>query len=78
MLEELRWSLSALSTSLPFGLSQLQQKASLKELERALHCLGIDKISAEKWHKLVGISTDGASANIAGSVLKDLVEIHMP
>lgn len=47
-----------------------------KVLEGGLQGLGISKISAEKCQKLVGISTDGASANIAASGLKGLVEGH--
>ena len=49
-----------------------------KVLENGLRCLGINEISAEKCHKLVGIGTDGASANIGGSALKGLVESHVP
>ena len=49
-----------------------------KVLENGLHCLGINKISAEKCHRLVGIGTDGASANVGGRGLKGLVEMHIP
>ena len=45
-----------------------------KVLESGLQGLGINDISAEKCNKLVGIGTDGASANIAGSGLKGQVE----
>lgn len=48
-----------------------------KVLEGGLQGLGISNISAEKCQKLVGISTDGASANIAASGLKGLVEGHL-
>ena len=47
-------------------------------MENGLHYLGINEISAEKWHKLVGIGTDGASANVGGRGLKGLVEMHIP
>ena len=43
-------------------------------LETGLKGLGITEISAEKCAKLVGIGTDAASANIAASGLKGLVE----
>ena len=46
----------------------------LKVLESGLQVLGINEISAENCKKLVGIGTDGASANIAASGLKGLVE----
>ena len=42
-----------------------------------LHSFGIEEISAEHY-KLVGIGTDGASANIAACALKGLVEQHVP
>ena len=43
-------------------------------IENALQDLGIDEISAEKCKKLVGIGTDGASANVAAGGLKGRVE----
>ena len=43
-------------------------------LEEGLLELGISDLSAEQCHKLVGIATDGASANIAAAGLKGLVE----
>ena len=43
-------------------------------LETALQGLGIKEVSAEKCQKLVGIGTDGATANIAASGMKGLVE----
>ena len=46
----------------------------LKVLESGLQVLGINEISAENCKKLVGIGTDGASANIAALGLKVLVE----
>ncbi len=48
-----------------------------KVLESALQGLGISEISAETCKKLVGIGTDGASANIAAAGLKGLVEGHL-
>ena len=47
-------------------------------LESALQRLGIHAIDAIQCHKLVGIATDGASANIAGGGLKGLVEQKLP
>lgn len=40
--------------------------------------IGINEINAEECKKLVGIGTDGASANIAAAGLKGLVEKHLP
>ena len=45
-----------------------------KVLESGLQELGISEISAELCKKLVGVGTDGASANIAAAGLKGLVE----
>ena len=36
--------------------------------------LGIQEVSLDECRKLVGVGTDGASANIAASGLKGLVE----
>lgn len=47
-------------------------------LEGSLQRLGIEAISAEQCKMLVGIGTDGASANIAAAGLKGLVEKHAP
>ena len=41
-------------------------------LQDSLQSLGIEAIDGEKCIRLVGISTDGALANIAGSCLKGL------
>ena len=49
----------------------------LEALESGLQGLGIKKISAEECKKLVGIVTDGASANIAAAGLKGLVERYL-
>ena len=43
-------------------------------IENVLQDLGIDEISVEKCKKLVGIGTDGASANVAAGGLKGRVE----
>ncbi len=43
-------------------------------LQGAVQSLGIQAIKAEECAKLVGIGTDGASANVAGRGLKGLVE----
>ena len=43
-------------------------------LEGALQILGIQAVDGTHCRKLVGIATDGASANIAGGGLKGLVE----
>jgi len=43
-------------------------------LKSVLQCLGIPSIDAEVCRKLVGVGTDGASANIAAWGLKGLVE----
>ena len=45
-----------------------------KVLESALQRLDIDAITKEKCSKLIGLGTDGASANVAASGLKGLVE----
>ena len=45
-----------------------------KVLESGLRGLGINEISAELCKKLVGVGTDGTSANIAAAGLKGLVE----
>lgn len=47
-------------------------------LAGALQNLGIEAMSADHCTKLVGIGTDGASANIAARGLKGLVEQHVP
>ena len=47
-------------------------------LQTALQGLGISAISREECAKIVGIGTDGASANIAGAGLKGLVEKEIP
>ena len=47
-------------------------------LQEALKILGITKINREECAKLIGIATDGASANIAGAGLKGLVEKELP
>ena len=49
-------------------------KGLFSVLDAGLKALGITEISTEKCAKLVGIGTDGASANIAVSGLKGLVE----
>lgn len=46
-------------------------------LESGLQSLGINRITAEKCRKLVGIGTDGASANIAASGLKGCIDSHL-
>ena len=45
-----------------------------QSLEYGLQCLGIQSVSKEECSKLVGLATDGASANIAANGLKGLVE----
>ena len=47
-------------------------------LQELLQSLGIEAIDSEKCTRLVGIGTDGASANIAGGGLKGLVEAKLP
>ena len=46
----------------------------LQVLESGLHCLGINELSSESCKRLVGIGTDGASANIAAHSLKVLLK----
>ena len=53
-------------------------KGIFDALETALQGLGIAAISREECTKILGIGTDGASANIAGAGLKWLVEKEMP
>ena len=45
-----------------------------QSLQYGLQCLGIQSVNKEGYSKLVGIATDGASANIAANGLKRLVE----
>ena len=47
-------------------------------LENSLRIVGIEAMSAEQCKMLVGIGTDGASANIAAAGLKGLVEKETP
>ena len=47
-------------------------------LQTSLQRIGISAINAEECKKLVGIGTDGASANIASAGLKGLVEKEVP
>ena len=47
-------------------------------LQELLQSLGIQAIDSEKCTRLVGIGTDGASANIIGRGLKGLVEAKLP
>ena len=49
-----------------------------KALESGLQILGIDQILPEQCAKLVGVGTDGASANLAAAGLKGLVEKQLP
>ena len=49
-----------------------------ESLQTSLQRIGISAINAEENKKLVGIGTDGASANIAYSGLKGLVEKEVP
>ncbi len=50
----------------------------LSVLETILKHVGIDSLDSSKCHRLVGIRTDGASANIAARGLKGLVEKPLP
>ena len=43
-------------------------------LESSLHRLGIQAVDSEQCKMLIGIGTDGESANIAAAGLKGLVE----
>ena len=47
-------------------------------LQAALQNMGMQSVDANYCHRLVGIATDGASANIAGRGLKGLVEQKLP
>ena len=47
-------------------------------LESGLQGVGIQEVSGEQCKKLIGIGTDGASANIAACRLKGLVEERLP
>ncbi len=47
-------------------------------LQSSLHRLGIPAVDPEHCKMLVGIGTDGASANIAGGGLRGLVEKNIP
>lgn len=51
----------------------------MEVFKHALNCLDINSVSKEECAKLVGVGTDGASANIAASGgLKGLVEKELP
>ena len=54
--------------------STVTAKGLLEVLEHALQMLGIPAITFESCNKLVGLGTDGASANVAARGLKGLVE----
>ena len=43
-------------------------------VQKCLNGLGIQSVDIENCQKLVGIGTDGASANIANAGLKDIIE----
>ena len=58
--------------------STANAKGIFDVLEAALQGLGISTVSREDCSKLVGICTDGASANIANAGLKGLVEKELP
>ena len=47
-------------------------------LHDVLQSLGIQAMDSEKCTRLVGIGTDGASANIAGGGLNGLIEAKLP
>ena len=47
-------------------------------LESSLGRLGIQAVDAEQCKMLIGIGTDGASANVAAGGLKGLVEKQVP
>ena len=47
-------------------------------LRLTLQRIGISEINAEECHQLVGIGTDGASANIAAGGFKGLLEKELP
>ena len=47
-------------------------------LEQALGSLGVEEINEGSCSKLIGMGTDGASANIAGRGLKGLMERKLP
>ena len=42
--------------------------------QRRLNSLGIQSVDIDNCQKLIGIGTDGASANIANTRLKDITE----
>ena len=62
----MRRSIRGWSTSLLYDRNLLQPKVFF---ESGLKGLGVNEISAEHCRKLVGIGTDGASANIAAAGL---------
>ena len=49
-----------------------------EKLEQALGSLGVKEINEGSCSKLIGMGTDGASANIAGRGLKGLMERKLP
>ena len=55
--------------------STLSAQGLFDMLQELLQCLGIQAINSDKCTQLVGIGTDGSSANIAGGGLKGLVEV---
>ena len=51
----------------------------MEVFKNALNCLGISSVSKQECATLVGVGTDGASANIAANGgLKGLVEKELP
>ena len=52
----------------------LTAEGLFESLKYGLQCLGIQSVTKETCHSLVGLATDGAAANIAANGLKGLVE----
>ena len=50
----------------------------MHSLDHCLQCLGVEGLDSMLCYRIVGIGTDGASANIAAAGLKGLVEEKVP
>ncbi len=69
--EKIHTRMSFLSVHKP---QHVTAEGLLQSLQYGLQCLGIQSVKKDACSKLVGIATDGASANVAGNGLKGLVE----
>ena len=73
--EKIHTRMSFLSIHKPHHLTA---EGLFESLKYGLQCLGIQSVTKETCHSLVGLATDGAAANIAANGLKGLVERELP